>query len=426
MVIVILFAALSGLVTVLSPCILPILPVVLSSSANQGKARPVGVIAGLILSFSVFTLLVSRLVALLGLSANTLRLAAVVIIGLLGLSMIVPVLNTWVEKAFSLLPGLAPQNRQAGAGFGAGFLTGTSLGLIWAPCAGPILAAVTALVATQTISWGTVLVVVAYAIGSGVPLLAIAYGGRALIHHIPFLTRNLLRVQQTFGIVMVLTAGLIAFNADTLVTARVTAMIPASWNTALDSFETSPAVSQQLGQLVPGGPAISQPVPVTGGSSQIKMDLPNLGAAPDFTGISNWINSSPLTMKDLQGKVVLVDFWTYTCINCIHTLPYVTGWYSKYKDQGFVVIGVHTPEFSFEHETHNVTEAMKGFGITYPVAQDNDYATWKAYNNIYWPAEYLIDANGNLRYTHFGEGNYDVTEKVIQALLAESGHGTAN
>ena len=429
MVILILFAALSGLVTVLSPCILPILPVVLSSSANRGKARPLGVIAGLILSFSFFTLLVSRLVALFGLPANTLRLAAVVIIGLLGLSMIIPVFSTWVERAFSRLPGLVSQNTKQSSGFGPGFLTGASLGLVWAPCAGPILAAVTTLVVTQMISLGAVLVVVAYAIGSGIPLLAIAYGGRALINRIPILTRNLLRVQQTFGLVMLLTAGLIAFNVDTLVTSWVTAMIPPSWNTALDSFETSPAVSQQLGQLKPAaaGQATATPqlLSVTGGSSQSQMDLPNLGTAPEFTGISNWINSPTLTMKGLLGKVVLVDFWTYSCINCIHTLPYVTSWYNKYKDQGFVVIGVHTPEFGFEHDTPNVEDAVKRFNITYPVAQDNDYATWQAFNNIYWPAEYLIDAHGNIRHTHFGEGSYAETEKAIQTLLAEAGHTDA-
>ncbi len=426
MVILILFAALSGLVTVLSPCILPILPVVLSSSANRGKARPLGMIAGLILSFSIFTLVVSRLVALLGVPAGVLRLAAVVIIGLLGLSMLVPALSAWVEKGFRFLPGLVPQKTLPGSGFGPGFLTGASLGLVWAPCAGPILAAVTTLVAIQRLSFEVVLVILAYALGSGIPLLAIAYGGRALINRIPFLTRHLLRVQQTFGIVMVLTAGLIAFNVDTLVTTWVTGLVPPGWTATLDSFESSPAVSQQLSQLKPTQAAqptpTAQPAAIAGASSQPKRDLPDLGAAPELTGINHWINSAPLTLKGLKGKVVLVDFWTYSCINCIRTLPYVTDWYSKYKDKGFVVIGVHTPEFEFEHDTSNVEEAVKRFKITYPVAQDNNYATWQAFNNMYWPAEYLIDAQGNVREENFGEGNYDQTEKSIQQLLAEAGH----
>jgi thiol-disulfide isomerase/thioredoxin len=150
-------------------------------------------------------------------------------------------------------------------------------------------------------------------------------------------------------------------------------------------------------------------------------NLPDLGPAPELAGVNHWLNSEPLTIQGLQGKVILVNFWTYSCINCIHTLPYVTGWYEKYKDQGFVIIGVHTPEFAFEHDTANVEQAIKRFSIAYPVAQDNDYATWQAYNNRYWPAEYLIDARGHLRLVHFGEGNYTETEAAIQELLAEAG-----
>ena len=152
-----------------------------------------------------------------------------------------------------------------------------------------------------------------------------------------------------------------------------------------------------------------------------KMALPKLGPAPEFSGIDHWINTQPISLSDLKGKVVLVDFWTYTCINCIHTLPYVTDWYNKYHDQGFVVVGVHTPEFAYEHETPNVEDAVKRFQINYPVAQDNNYVTWNAYQNQYWPAEYFIDAQGNLRHTHFGEGGYEESEKIIQELLSEAG-----
>ena len=424
MVILIAFSVLSGLVTVLSPCILPVLPIVLSSSAASGKARPIGVIAGLIVSFSIFTLAASWLVGLLGLSANALRLVAVGLLGLLGLGMIVPALNVWLEKAFGLLPGLLRPQRATGSGFGPGLLTGAGLGLVWAPCAGPILAAVTTLAATQRLSFGAVLVVIAYAIGAGVPLLAIAYGGRALIQRVPVLTRNLQRVQQGFGVAMLLTAVLMAFSVDTLVTTWLTNAVPASWTASLNSFETSAAVSQGLGQLKSGGQPTPTPAPpVIPNTGQVAaLNLPNAGPAPEFAGISHWINSQPLTLKDLRGKVVLIDFWTYSCINCLRTLPYVTDWYNKYKDAGLVVIGVHSPEFAFEHDTANVEAAVKQYKIAYPVAQDNDFATWQAYNNQYWPAEYFIDAQGNLRHAHFGEGNYDETEQVIQALLAQAGH----
>jgi cytochrome c biogenesis protein CcdA/thiol-disulfide isomerase/thioredoxin len=414
MIVLILFSLLSGLVTVLSPCILPVLPIVLSSTLTGGKRRPLGVVTGLIISFSIFTLLISQIVSLLGLSANVLRLAAVVIIGILGLSLIMPGLNTRIEKLFSRLPGLVKQGETQGSGFGSGLLTGASLGLIWAPCAGPILAAITTLAATQAVSLGSVLVVVAYAIGAGVPLLAIAYGGRNLMQRVPFLVHNTLRIQRVFGVVMILTAALIAFNVDTMVTAWAADLVPASWTAQLNRFESSQAVTSQLSSLT-GGPNSSAP-------AASSSELQDSGPAPELTGITHWINSNPLTLQSLKGKVVLIDFWTYSCVNCVRTLPFLTSWYGKYQDQGFVIIGVHTPEFAFEHETANVEQAVKRFKITYPVAQDNDYATWRAYHNLYWPAEYLIGPDGHIRYVHFGEGNYDKTEMAIQELLAEAGH----
>jgi len=416
MIILILFSLLSGLVTVLSPCILPVLPIVLSSTLTGGKRRPLGVVTGLIISFSIFTLAISQIVSLLGISANVLRIVAVVIIGVLGLGLILPGLNEMIEKLFNRLPGLVKQDGQQGSGFGSGFVTGASLGLIWAPCAGPILAAVTTLAATQAVTFGSVVVVVSYAIGAGIPLLAIAYGGRNLMQRVPFLVNNARKVQQTFGAIMILTALLIAFNVDTMVTAWVTEMVPSSWTAQLTQFETNPTVSKQLSNLNSDSGQNNGTTYDTGGSLQ------DLGLAPELTGITHWINSEPLTLSALKGKVVLIDFWTYSCVNCVRTFPFLKDWYSKYKDQGFVIIGVHTPEFAFEHETSNVEQAVKRFGIEYPVAQDNDYGTWRAYNNHYWPAEFLIGPDGHLRYTHFGEGHYDVTEMAIQTLLDEAGH----
>jgi len=389
---------------------------VLSSGAASGKRRPLGVISGLVISFSIFTLAISAIVRLLGLSAQTLRIIAVTVIALLGLSMIIPKFNEWVEKALSFIPRLAGSGSKTGNGFLPGFITGLSLGLVWAPCAGPILASVTALAATQQLSFASVLVVIFYAIGAGIPLLAIAYGGRSLIQKVPFLSKNLGSVQKVFGIIMIFTALLIAFNADVLVTTWLTQRLPSGLSSSLTAFESSDVVTQQLNSGS-DGPSYF----VSGQSPQSGEPLPDLGTAPDLAGISNWINSPPLTLQDLRGKVVIVDFWTYSCINCVRTLPYMTDWYAKYHADGLEIIGVHTPEFEFEKDAGNVQAAVQRFDIQYPVAQDNDYGTWRAFNNHYWPAKYIIDAEGNMRYVHYGEGDYEETEMVIQQLLAENG-----
>jgi cytochrome c biogenesis protein CcdA/thiol-disulfide isomerase/thioredoxin len=412
MVVLLFFSVLSGIVTFLSPCILPILPIVLSSSATNQRARPLGLISGLIVSFSLFTLIIAKIVSYLGLSANALRLLSVVLLIVIGLTMLIPALTVLFDRIVGFLPGLVRTDTR-GSGFGQGFLTGASLGLIWAPCAGPILSAVIIVAATQTLTINSALVVFAFSIGVGIPLLAVTYGGRALIQRIHFLSGNLLRIQQIFGVLVILTALLIGFNLDTRITAWATSAIPAGWTAGIDAFENSPVVQQQLAVLRGHGANVFTP------TSDV---LGNYGPVRDFTGATGWINSVPLTRDGLKGKVYLVDFWTYSCINCIRTFPYLLDWYAKYKDYGFVIIGVHTPEFAFEHDTTNVLQAVQRFGIAYPVAQDNNYVVWNAFLNSYWPAEYLVDAQGQVRHYQYGEGNYDKTEKAIQELLAEAGH----
>src|SRR5262245_9477069 len=313
MLLLLVVALVAGLVTVLSPCILPVLPVVLGSSVGGGKLRPLGVIVGLIVSFSIFTLAISQIVALLGLSASVLRLAAVAVIALLGLSLLLPALNERLERLFSRLPGMASTTSRGG--FWGGWLWGVSLGLVWAPCAGPILAAVTALAATQQISAGVALVVLAYAIGAGVPLLGIAYGGRALAQRASRLARYGQRIHQVFGGLMLATALLMAFNLDVAFTVWATSALPDSWTARLQSFEQSAGVQQQIDQL--NEPSAPTQTPLADAADAVEL-------APELTGITHWINSPPLTLQALRGKVVLIDFWTYSCINCIRTLPYTT------------------------------------------------------------------------------------------------------
>ena len=410
------FAFLAGLVTILAPCIWPILPIVLSSSvAGKGHQRPLGITLGIMASFGFFTLAISYLVNIFHFDPNGLRLAAVIIIGFLGLTMIIPALSSLIEVHISRLSGLFGQKNDQGNGFGVGFITGLSLGIVWSPCAGPILAAIATLAATGKVTLNVVMITFAYVLGTGIPLFLFAYGGQHIIRRTRSLSAHLGRIQQAFGVIMLLTALAIQTNYDKVVETKLLGRFPV-FNTTLNTFENNNAIAAQLDLLK--GKDHSEIMDVSEKGSLLNADKP----APDFAGIAKWLNTdSALTIKSLHGKVVLVDFWTYTCINCIRTLPHVTSSYEKYKDKGFVVVGVHTPEFQFEHNSENVSDAAKMYGINYPIAQDNDYSTWNNYKNEYWPAEYLIDAQGRIRRTHFGEGEYDQMEMAIRELLQENG-----
>src|SRR5579859_745423 len=405
MFLLIAFAFLAGVVTILSPCILPILPIVLSGSLAGGKQRPLGIVTGFILSFTFFTLALTAIVKATGVSADFLRNFAVLIIFLFGLSLLIPQTQVLLEKLFARMSNLMPRTNQS-EGFVSGILVGLSLGLIWAPCVGPILAAVITLAATSSVSLAAVFITLAYSIGSAVPMLAITYGGRQLLQKIPWLLANTGKIQKAFGVLMVATAAAIYFNLDRQFQVYILTKFP-QYGAGLTVFEQNSAVQSELSKLK------------TTTTTAVEL-LDTAQSAPDFTGGGTWLNSPPLSLKkDLQGKVVLVDFWTYSCINCIRTLPYLRKWYDTYKDQGFVIIGVHSPEFAFEKKTENVARAIKDLQVTWPVVQDNDLKIWGAYNNEFWPAHYLIDQKGKIRYTHFGEGNYVETENAIRQLLSE-------
>jgi len=412
MILLLFFAFLAGIATILSPCILPILPVVLSGSVSGEKQRPLGIIMGFILSFTFFTLFLAKIVQLTGISADFLRIFAAVVLLLFGVSLLIPQFSLLMERMFTRLSVFTPKANSK-KGFLGGILIGITLGLIWAPCVGPIMASVITLAATSKVTTAAFLITLSYAVGSGIPMFFIMIGGRGLLNKVPQLTQNAGKIQKGFGVLMILFAIAIFFNLDRNFEAFIAST---KYGLDLTNLENNQAVRNQL-QLLKGNKSAN---------TNTNFDTTGLfnanTSAPDFVGIDHWLNTDkPLSIHDLKGKVVLVDFWTYTCINCIRTLPFVTSWYDKYHSQGFVVIGVHTPEFPFEHDTNNVLGAIKQYNIHYPVAQDNNYATWNNYNNKYWPAEYLIDAKGNIRRTHFGEGEYDQTEKAIQALLTEAG-----
>lgn len=415
------FSFLAGLVTILAPCIWPVLPIILSSSiaGRNQKLRPLGITLGVVVSFTFFTLAISSLVRIFHLDPNILRLTAVFIIAFLGLMMIIPALTVRFEGLVSRLSGrFNPVTNQQNSGFFPGFITGLSLGLVWSPCAGPILATIATLAATGQVSFMVILVTLAYILGVAIPLFAFAYGGQRFLIRAHNLNKYTARIQQVFGIIMILAAIAIYTNYDQTLQLQLIAKFP-TLATAVNGFENSSAVTNQLNILRNNKTAVA----VNGSNELFNSNM----IAPNFTGISQWLNSDKsLTISDLKGKVVLVDFWTYSCINCVRTLPYLTNWYDKYHNQGFEIIGVHTPEFQFEHDANNVQQAIKMYNIKYPVALDNDYSTWKAYGNQYWPAEYLIDAKGVIRRTHFGEGEYDQTEQAIQALLKENGQNVSS
>jgi thiol-disulfide isomerase/thioredoxin len=276
------------------------------------------------------------------------------------------------------------------------------------------------LAASSSVGLTTILITLAYSIGTAIPMFGVMYGGRSLLQKIPWLLPNTLKIQKAFGILMILTALAIFFNVDRRFQAYILEKFP-MYGVGLTKLEDNETVKSQLEKLKVQGKDVDL------------FGFRDSRVAPELIAGGQWFNlpageagSQPLTLASLTGKVVLLDFWTYTCINCIRTLPYVESWHEKYKDKGLVIIGVHSPEFEFEKSADNVKKAIKDFGLTYPIMQDNDFATWRAYNNRYWPAKYFIDKDGKIRSSHFGEGEYDESERLIQELLAETGTDVTN
>lgn len=417
MILLIAFAFLAGIITVLSPCILPILPIILTSSiggVNTGKSRPLGVVIGFILSFTFFTLFLSTIVRLSGISADTLRLVSVLVIGGFGVSLLIPQFQVLVERMFSKLAAFMPSS-QGRTGFGGGLLIGLSVGLLWTPCVGPILASVISLAITGTVTFDAFLITLAYALGTAIPMFLIMLGGQNALRRVPWLLANLGHIQKLFGILMILTAIGIFFNIDRKFQTYVLNTFP-QYGAGLTQLEDNDAIRNELDKKA--GQEIKKE---DMGKPMFDLIEPKGVKAPELIPGGAWFNSDPMTLSELKGKVVIIDFWTYSCINCQRTMPYLRAWHEKYADKDLVILGVHAPEFEFEKSEKNVAQAIKDFKLPYPIVQDNDFATWRAYNNRYWPAKYIIDKEGYIRYTHFGEGAYDETEKVIQDLLKETG-----
>lgn len=411
------FAFLAGVVTILSPCILPILPIVLSSTVgerNTGKSRPLGVVAGFILSFTFFTLFLSTIVKLIGISADVLRTFSVIVIALFGVSLLIPQFQQILERFFSKLTRFYPQARGR-TGFGGGLIIGLSLGLLWTPCVGPILASIISLAITGTVTLDALIITFAYSLGTSIPMFLIIIGGQNALQKIPWLAANTSRIQKAFGVLMIFTALAIYANLDRKFQTFFLNTFP-QYGVGLTQFEDIEPVKKQLANI-----GTKEMKKEDMGKPMFKLLQPKGIKAPEIIPGGAWFNSQPLTLGEFKDRVVVIDFWTYSCINCQRTMPYLRSWWEKYKDKGLVIIGVHSPEFEFEKNEKNVAQAIKDFQLTYPIVQDNNFATWRVYNNRYWPAKYFIDKEGYIRYTHFGEGAYDESERVIQELLKEAG-----
>ena len=480
---------LAGLVTILLPCILPLIPVVLGVSiAGKNKLRPLVTIGGMIISFVAFTFLLQVLLSRFVAFADIIQISTYYILLLFGIcfltgnktvQLLVAILGGvfyskygWITVSVAEVGGwlaleiggrvvgkiqqLGSDVQQAArSGLGTeslltAFIVGLTLGLVWVPCAGPALGFALTLVRDEP-GITALLALFSYALGAAVPLLIIGYGGQAAVHSARTLTQYSGRIKQVAGVLLILSAigfrygyvmKLQTWFAERMPFGDVGSRIEeglfredasssAPPSSGASKAPPSPAVLRLRSGQAPGegtqsiSSSLPMPLPI----------LPKLSRAPEFAGLGPWHNSQPFTLASLKGKVVLVDFWTYSCINCIRTLPYMKQLWGKYGQMplapnrtsaassgaGFVLLGVHTPEFVFEKSESNVEDAIKRHGLTYPVAQDNDFGTWNAFANRYWPAKYLIDADGYIRYTHFGEGGYEETDRAIQSLLKELG-----
>ncbi len=421
------FAFLAGAGTALSPCVLPVLPAVLASSGVGGRRRPLGVVIGLTVTFTVVIVGVANVVGGVGLGPDPLRGVAVAVLLASGLALIVPGLTDRLEARMSRIAALgAGGASNRGDGFRSGLIVGGALGFIYTPCAGPILAAV---ISVSAASDRTIAVAIAYSLGSAAVLFALTLGGRKLFDRVRAAGQGM-ALQRALGAVMLVTALVIISGLDIRVNDYIATHIQEVNLTA--GLEKSKAVKSRLPELVGHGAkfattAKTPTAPRNASDALLLADahkLENKGAAPEFANTEDWFNTPgnrPLSLAGLRGHVVLLDFWTYTCINCIRTLPYLKAWDATYRKDGLTVVGVETPEFAFEKEASNVKDAIDQFGLRYPVVQDNEMGTWNAYGNEYWPADYLIDAKGNVRYAAAGEGDYSQTETAIRALLAEAG-----
>ncbi|MBZ9783403.1 cytochrome c biogenesis protein DipZ [Pseudomonas sp. REP124] len=391
-----LIAFLGGILTVLSPCILPVVPF-LFAGADRKRSSILLTLGGMALTFALVSSLAVVSSEWVIQASNAGRHVALIVMVLFALSLISARVGDWLARPFVALGNRIDPNSRKVSGPVGSLLIGVATGLLWAPCAGPILGVILTGAMLQGANAGTSLLLVAYGLGSALSLGVLIFAGRGLVNRLKPSIPVTGWLRRGAGVAVLAGAAVISTGADSVLLAGTS--------------------SEGLGKVEKG---VLETVPKVVDYFVSKAKAEPMGAMPSLNGAVEWINSPALTNESLKGKVVLVDFWTFDCINCKHTLPYVKDWAKKYEKDGLVVIGVHTPEYGFERIIDNVKDKVKEYGITYPVAIDNNYSIWRNFDNQYWPAHYLIDAKGQVRYTHFGEGRYDDQEQMIQQLLQEA------
>ncbi|OIN47190.1 cytochrome C biogenesis protein [Pseudomonas azotoformans] len=393
-------AFLGGILTVLSPCILPVVPF-LFAGVDRSRRSILLTLGGMVLTFALISSLAVVSSEWVIQANNTGRHVALIVMGLFALSLISARVGGWLARPFVLLGNRIDPDSRALSGPLKSLMIGVATGLLWAPCAGPILGVILTGAMLQGANAQTSLLLVAYGLGSALSLGALIVAGRGLVNRLKASIALTGWLRRGAGVAVLAAAVVISTGADKILLAGTSSEGVSSLEKGL--LENVPKVLDYLVSKVKADPQDSAQ-----------------GAMPSLGGAVEWLNSPELTREFLKGKVVLVDFWTYDCINCQHTLPYVKQWAKQYEKDGLVVIGVHTPEYGYERIIGNVKDQVRKLGITYPVAIDNNYAIWRSFDNQYWPAHYLIDAKGQVRYTHFGEGRYEAQEQMIQTLLNEA------
>ncbi|MBV7476450.1 cytochrome c biogenesis protein DipZ [Pseudomonas sp. PDM31] len=399
-----LIAFLGGILTVLSPCILPVVPF-LFAGAHRTRSSILLTLGGMVLTFALVSSLAVVSSEWVIKASNTGRHVALIVMVLFALSLISARVGDWLAHPFVVLGNRINPGSRKVSGPLSSIMIGVATGLLWAPCAGPILGVILTSAMLQGANVGTSVLLVAYGAGSALSLGTLIFAGRGLVNRLKPSIPVSGWLRRGAGVAVLAGAAVISTGADDVLLANTS-------SEGVSSVENGvlEAVPKVVDYLV----------------SKVKADSTmdnGKGAMPSLSGAVEWINSPALSNESLKGKVVLVDFWTFDCINCKHTLPYVKDWAKKYQKDGLVVIGVHTPEYGFERIIDNVKAKVQEYGITYPVAIDNNYAIWRNFDNQYWPAHYLIDAKGQVRYSHFGEGSYEAQEMMIQQLLEEARAG---